>query len=94
MHSLQIPRAVGLIAGGVWNGSTDALVLDVSAKHDDRDWQIVQSPFMRDNARTLEFHHTITLDADTLVYAQTTVVNIYGKRFEHTDQNTLSKAGG
>lgn len=49
MHSLLIPRAVGLIAGGTWEASTGSgVALDVAARHDDPDWQIIQSPFMRD----------------------------------------------
>jgi hypothetical protein len=52
----------------------------------------VQSPFMRDHARTLAFRHRITVDGDRLTYTETTVVDIYGKRFDHTDTNTLTRA--
>ena len=56
----------------------------------DADWQIIQSPFMGSNAKTLEFRQTVTIDKGTLTYSQTTVVDIYGKRFEHTDDNELN----
>lgn len=46
---------------------------------------------MRDRARTLEFRHRITVDSSTLIYEETTIVDIYGKVFEHTDANELSK---
>ncbi len=94
MHSLTIPRAVTLIAGGHYHGpdNSDNVVLSVTAKRDDPDWQITQSPFMRDNARTDEFHHQITLNGDSISYNETTILDIYGKRFEHTDQNRLKRA--
>ena len=93
MHSLLIPRAVAVLAGGTWDDSEkneDSVILEVAAKHDDPDWQIIQSPFMRDNARTIEFRHKITVGGGKLVYAETTTVDIYGKVFEHTDENELT----
>jgi hypothetical protein len=92
MHSLQIPRAVGLIAGGIYNGEQDSdgrVVLKVSAKLDDKDWGIIQSPFKRDKASTKSFEHKIVVGNGRLSYEETTMVDIYGKVFEHTDQNEL-----
>ncbi len=94
MHSLAIPRAVCVLAGGPHNGEANPdgnTVLEVSAGLDDEDWQIIQSPFMRDNARTTAFNHKITVGNNTLTYTETTWVDIYGKAFEHTDQNELEK---
>ena len=65
------------------------MALEVAAKLGDPDWGVIQSPFMRDNARTLEFCHTLTIGGDTLSYHETTVLEIYGTRFDHTDQNEL-----
>ncbi|MFQ5586201.1 MAG: heme-binding beta-barrel domain-containing protein [Thermodesulfobacteriota bacterium] len=93
MHSLVIPRSVGLLAGGNYTDSGsqgDTVNLAVSAKLGDPDWGIVQSPFMRDNARTTEFRHTITIKGNTLSYSETTVLEIYGKTFDHTDENELT----
>ena len=95
MQSLSIPRAVSLLAAGSFTGKKDAegnYHLDVAAKHDNEDWQIIQSPFMRDNARTMEFTHSIIVGDDKLSYTETTLVDIYGRLFEHTDENTLSRA--
>jgi len=86
MHSLMIPRAVTLLAGG--KPSNDG-VLEVAAKAGNEDWGIVQSPFMRDNARTTEFTQKIEVSGNKLSYFQTTMIDIYGKIFEHTDQNEL-----
>lgn len=93
MHSFSIPRAVCVLAGGTHTGEKDSAgntVLNVEARIDDPNWTIIQSPFMDKNARTVGFKHTITVGADTLSYAETTLVDIYGgKSFEHTDQNNL-----
>jgi len=93
MQALTIPRGVCLIAGGTFDMSAHGsqIVLEVRAGIDDADWGIVQSPFMRDSARTLEFQHKITVTGDTLVYDETTVLDIYGNRFDHTDENTLTR---
>jgi len=93
MNSYSIPRGVTVMAGGNYTGpnNDDNLVLTVSAKRDDPDWQITQSPFMRDNARTDEFHRKFTLSGGNLAYTQTTTLMIYGERFEHTDENELRR---
>jgi len=85
MQVLTIPRGVFLIAGG----QADQGEIEVRAAADHPDWGIVQSPFMRDNAKTLEFRHRISVTRNTLDYDETTVLAIYGKRFDHTDKNTL-----
>ena len=93
-QSLTIPRAVCLLAGGEHPGPVErgkSVTLKVHAKLGDPDWNIVQSPFMRDNASTLEFSHELTVDGDRLSYFETTVVDIYGKTFEHTDENELTR---
>ncbi len=94
MHSLVIPRAVGVLAGGPWDESSRTVsdvTLEVAARHDDPDWNIIQSPFMRENARTMEFRHQITVGPERLSYSETTIVEIYGKVFEHTDENALTR---
>jgi len=92
MQSLVIPRGVALLAGGLCgapSSPTGELVLNVTAKLDDPDWGISQSPFMRDNARTLEFSHKLMINSDKLTYSERTRVAIYGTEFEHTDGNEL-----
>jgi hypothetical protein len=94
MHILTIPRGVSVIAGGAHSGIPNAdgsTILEVDAALDDPDWQILQSPFMRDNAQTTKFHHIINVHGDRLSYFETTTVDIYGKVFEHTDQNVLTR---
>ena len=93
MHSLAIPRAVTLLAGGGVREEDGALVFEVAAKLGDPDWGIIQSPFMRDNAKTTAFTHAITVAGDELSYMETTMLDIYGRSFEHTDKNSLTRQG-
>jgi len=93
MHSLTIPRAVSVLAGGTHDGNLNNkgnYVLEVSANINSKDWQIIQSPFMRENACTTEFRHQITVGNGKLSYSETTMIDIYGKTFEHTDKNELT----
>jgi len=92
MHSLTIPRGVSVLAGGVYTGEKEddgRIVLEVVAGLNNKDWKIIQSPFMQDNARTTDYCQHISLGKDKLSYSQTTTIEIYGKVFEHTDQNEL-----
>ena len=92
MHSLVIPRAVALIAGADYEEKKDDegnTIIEVAASVDDSDWQIVQSPFMKNNARTTSFRQRIAVGNGKMSYFETTKVDIYGKAFEHTDQNEL-----
>lgn len=95
MHGFTIPRAVAVIAGGSWNGETDAngrAILTVSAAMDDPDWTIAQSPFMRDKACTTKFDQTFIVGGGRLTYNETMMVDIYDRTFEHTDGNELTRA--
>jgi len=95
MQSLTIPRAVSVLAGGTYEaiaGDPAHIRFSVHAAHDNRDWGITESPFMQKNARTLSFEHTLTVSGEKLVYAETTVLDIYGRRFDHTDENTLMRS--
>ena len=92
MQSFSIPRGVCVLAGGKASVSASKeTMLAVKALKDDADWAVIESPFMRDNASTREFSHSITVDGDKLVYEETTIVDIYGKVFEHTDRNRLQR---
>jgi len=92
MQSLLIPRAVGLLAGGKVTEAKGAITFKVSAAIDNKDWGIIQSPFMQKKARTERFVHTVTVSGKTMTYNETTTLNIYGKVFQHTDGNTLTRS--
>ena len=94
MQSLTIPRGFALLAGGAFplaDKYEGTLALEVKAALGDPDWGIVQSPFMRDKARTTAFSHKLSVNGDTLVYAESTMLEIYGKTFDHTDKNQLHR---
>jgi len=90
MQTLTIPRSVSLTAGGSSIGP-GPVVLEVAAKLGDAEWGIVQSPAMRDNASTIAFEHRVSIDGDALAYNETATLQIYGRRFAHTDENELTR---
>lgn len=94
MQSLTIPRGVALLAGGKAEVNADGeTLIEVKASDGNNDWGIVQSPFMRDNARTVSFSHNITVKGDDMRYSESTVLDIYGKEgYDHTDINRLTRA--
>jgi len=97
MHSLVIPRGVCVLAGGEYKSPTSSegpVEIEVFASLNDENWGIVQSPFMQKTASTTEFRHKLTLTDDKLSYSETTMLEIYGKSFEHTDQNELIRQPG
>ncbi len=58
------------------------MTLEVRAAEGE-EWGICQSPFIR---------HRVSVSGDTLSYDETTVLEIYGRRFDHTDANELTRA--
>jgi len=44
---------------------------------------------MQKNARMTEYSQQLILTENKLSYTQSIILNIYGKVFEHTDQNTF-----
>ncbi|MFT5208117.1 MAG: hypothetical protein ACI9CF_001886 [Candidatus Omnitrophota bacterium] len=92
-QTLTIPRGVSLVAGGPYqpNEAGDTTILEVKAASGDSDWGIVEAPFMRSKATTKSFEHRIEVDGNTMAYTESTVVDIYGKTFNHTDENSLKR---
>ena len=87
-HSLHIPRAMGVLAEGDYHGanadgSIDLRVGTHGISH------IAQSKFLAENASTTKFTMQLKLQGDQLHYSELTVLDIYGKAFRHTDENTL-----
>ncbi len=89
MQSIVIPRAVCVLAGGRYTDEGSPVKLVVAARLGDPDWGIIQSPFMRDHAKTVAFRHELTVADGVLSYSQTTSLEIYGRRFDHTDADQL-----
>jgi hypothetical protein len=92
IQSVVIPRAVCVLAGGHCTEEGSSLSISVAARLGDPNWGIIQSPFMRDNAKTVAFSHELQVKDGILSYSETTSLEIYGRSFEHTDENTLRRA--
>ena len=93
MHSLNIPRAVNLLAGTTLtedNYKDGKLSFSVEASVNNEDWGIVQSPFMKKNALTKSYLQKIEIENGKMKYEETTMLDIYGREFEHTDKNELT----
>ena len=88
MHSLVIPRGISVLAGGTVN-EIDCIKLNVQASIENKDWKLIQSPFMNAKAKLTSYSQQIVLTETSLYYTQTMMVDIYGKKVEHTDHNTL-----
>ena len=86
-QSFAIPRGVAVVASGTGEIVEGGALIRVFADEDG----ITQTPFMKDKARTLSFAHEISVLGDTLRYRETTMVDIYGGPFTHTDENTLKR---
>jgi hypothetical protein len=93
IHSFTIPRGVSVLAGGEVT-ETDAgdIIFNVSAR-EQGDWQISQAPFMHNKAKIKTFDQRFTLKGDQLSYTQSMLLDIYGREFDHTDENSLTKEG-
>jgi hypothetical protein len=91
VHSLTIPRAVCILAGGTMTQNIDETTFDVKAEAGSNTFGILQSPFMMEKAKTKAFHMILSIKGNTLSYEETTSLHIYGKDFEHTDKSTLKR---
>ncbi len=92
VQSLSIPRALTLLAGGSLEVlRPDACRLRVESNSGAKSFGIVQSPFLLAKARTTHYEHELIAEGDCLRYSETTIVEVYGQRFEHTDQNSLQR---
>jgi methylamine---glutamate N-methyltransferase subunit C len=92
MHSLLIPRGMGLLAGGTATAKGAGFHFHVEAK-EGGEWGIVQSPFLSAQARTVSFVADFIVDGNRLEYSETTNLHIYGRDFPHTDVNVLQRMG-
>ena len=89
MHSLSIPRAVCLLAGGEFQETNGESIFNVEAKIGSQTYGIVQSPFMLEKAKTKAFKMNLSVKGNELNYHEVTSLHIYEKDFEHIDKSTL-----
>ncbi|MFK5985765.1 MAG: heme-binding beta-barrel domain-containing protein [Pseudomonadota bacterium] len=91
MHSLTIPRAVCLLAGGKYQEDNGQSIFEVEAKAGSETFGIVQSPFMIEKAKTRGFKMLLKVKYNELNYREVTSLHIYGKDFEHIDESKLHR---
>lgn len=89
MHSLTIPRAVCVLAGGKVIQKNDEYIFEVESKAGSDTFGIVQSPFMLEKAKTTAFRMRLSVKGNEMNYEETTSLHIYGKDFEHVDKSKL-----
>ena len=91
VHTLSIPRAVAVMAGGTLQQNGEETIFEVEATAGSDSFGIVQSPFMLEKAKTTAFKMRLSISGDEMSYEETTSLDIYGRQFEHTDGNTLQR---
>jgi hypothetical protein len=95
-QSFAIPRGVAIVAEGKFDSSLDdssEVVLEVQAQCGDESFGISQSKFMFTKAKTTAFRYKATVSGQEFRYSETTVLEIYGRNFDHTDLNVLTRVG-
>lgn len=91
MQSFSIPRGLALVAGGSVTEEKGAISVRLGAQAGASEWGITQAPFLQQSAFTHSFTRAYRLEADTLSYEQTTILQIYGREMAHTDMNVLTR---
>ncbi len=90
LHTLTIPRAVCVVAsGGYQQSEDDGIVIEVSTEGDFP--AVAESAFMHKHATTKSFAMRLQQVNGGLIYRMTTMLDIYGREFEHTDMNRLQR---
>jgi len=94
LQSFSIPRGVAVVAsGGVVEDpkAPTAIVIELKAALDSPEGGVAQSRYMLEKAKTVTFSRKLTLEGDSLVYSESTLLDIYGRQYDHTDMNRLKR---
>ena len=94
IRSFTIPRAVAVVAGGSYDASKEVdgeVTLSVAAEMGSDSWDIAQAPYMKEMAKTTSFESKFVIKGDTMHFYEKSMLEIYGKTFEHTDENELKR---
>lgn len=95
IHSLTIPRGICVLAGGTVkekvNSKTKEQIFLVEAKLGNEQWPIIQTAFLKQKASMKAYQQKVVLSGDTLQYKQNMQLDIYGRVFDHNDENTLTR---
>lgn len=92
MLTLAIPRGQVALAGGTAAAGDTEFTL--TARRGDPVYGISSNPFLDQAFRTTSWSITVTSHSeDSWSYEQTTVLEVNGEAFAHTDRNTLNRVG-
>jgi hypothetical protein len=94
MRGFVVPRGITVLAGGT--AAADARSFTLSAKAGDPQYAIGENKYLAQNASTLSYTVTITINDDgSWSYDETTMLKMkeFDEPFAHTDHNTLRKVG-
>lgn len=92
LRGFVVPRGITVLAGGT--ASADAKEFELHAELGHKNYAIGENTYLTDNASTLSYDVTITINDDgTWSYDETTMLQMVeiDEPFAHTDHNTLHK---
>jgi hypothetical protein len=92
LRGFVVPRGITVLAGGT--AAADATTFTLSAKLGDPQYSIGENKYLANNASTLSYTVTITIDGDdTWSYDETTMLQMkeMPEPFAHTDHNTVHR---
>ena len=95
LRGFVVPRGITVLAGGT--AAADAKSFTLSAEPGHRQYTIGENKYLTDNASTLSYSVTITInDDDSWSYDETTMLKMVemDEPFAHTDHNTLRRKAG
>ena len=94
LRGFVVPRGITVLAGGT--ATADAKEFTLTAKPGDPQYSIGENKYLAENASTLSYSATITLNDDgTWAYDEITMLKMkeFPEPFRHSDRNTLHKVG-
>jgi hypothetical protein len=91
MHSFTTPRGICVLAGGKAITTATNITLNVEAEVNSAHWPITQSSFLQRKATVKSYCQQITFSENMMHYNQTMMLDIYGRSFDHNDENRLTK---
>jgi hypothetical protein len=92
LRGFVVPRGITVLAGGT--ATADAKTFTLAARPGDPQYAIGENKYLAENASTLSYDVTITINPDdTWSYAETTMLRMkeMPEPFAHTDHNTMHR---
>jgi hypothetical protein len=92
VRGFVVPRGITVLAGGT--ATADAKSFTLNAKAGDPQYSIGENKYLAENASTLSYTVTVTINDDgSWSYDETTMLkmNEFAEPFAHTDHNTLRR---